>query len=112
MSREPVVVEYRLMDGLSLPTASTLSCNAICAEYIKYHRAENFHQEKILPSALVGTALCKSLDSVPGHSNWGLTNQRREESRAHTNTLLSLVNSKSNVGAALSSDLQSTVKIY
>ena len=47
---------------------------------------------------LIFVAACWSLDSMPGHSNWGLTNQRREESRDHTNALFSLVNSKSNVG--------------
>ena len=45
------------------------------------------------------TALCRLLDSMPDHSNWGLTNQGREESHDHTNTLLSLVNSKSNIGS-------------
>ena len=43
------------------------------------------------------TVLCRSLDSPPDRSNWGLTNQRREELFRHTNTHLSLVSSKLNV---------------
>ena len=44
------------------------------------------------------TVLCRSLDGLPDHSNWGLTNQRREGLQHQTNTLLSLVNSKLNIG--------------
>ena len=58
------------------------------------YRVNVCHVQPPLALHTLYTVLCRSLDSPPDRSNWGLTNQRREELFRHTNTHLSLVSSK------------------
>ena len=56
------------------------------------------------------TSWYRSLDSPPDHSNWELTNQRREELYRHTNYNSSLIGQfEIECLRSLSSDLQSMV---
>ena len=87
---------------LILLLSSKFSCTCI---HIGHFLAKKLIMNNIMRMRIFGRSLIMGTlhpyyralhDSPPDRSNWGLTNQRRELFR-HTNTHLSLVNSKLNV---------------
>ena len=103
------LIAVSLLDYLCLDLCPCTTARARCCDTAHLQKY-SMSQEKSHASNLIGssgswtvesarpcTMLCRLLDSLPDRSNWGLTNQRREELHCHTNTHLSLVSSKLNV---------------